>query len=277
MQITLNPIIWDRQRSHIFKLSAEKYGAVSVDNLKATAEASRELREIDCGQFYLNLTAGANRQFARELLAIRLKLSGYDGTPEEIIGKSKYEAGSLGKALRAKKEKRGRINNQYHGLGTIANICSGDISTLLEIYRRIFEKGQVDRRTKLTVGSNLQHEAIESVSRELLNIIKNYVPYGMEMHNIVHWFGNLSRRILQDGYLQRKGGSEIPCETSRIEIDNPPNQTREELTSEQQSIMDELVRRTIFIEMESGRSRHKYTPSLRLQLRRIFCPTFQSS
>ena len=278
VQVILNPVIWDRQATHVFKLSAEKYGAAVVDMLNGTREATRELREIDCGQFYIDLSdrdlLKASRDFARELLATRLKLAGYEGTPEGILGHSKYQEGSLGKALRARAETKGRKDDQYYGLETIADLCSGDISVLLEIYRRIFQEGRVHEQSREMVSKHEQHAAIEAVSRELLNLIKSYVPRGEEMYSIAYRFGNLSRRILREGYLQKKGEDRIPCETSRIEIDQVPGQLEEEWTTEQQELMLELIRRGIFIEMEVGRGRHGFTPTLRWQLRRVYCPTF---
>jgi hypothetical protein len=277
VQEILIPIIWDRQATHIFKLSAEKYGAVIIDKLKAVAEVTRELREIDCGQFYIKLGEKTSRQFARDLLAIRLHLSGYKGDPEMILGHSNYDEGSLGKALAHRSQNVGRHDDQYYGIETIADICSGDMSLLLEIYRRIFERGKVNNQTKNMVRPNVQHAAIEGVSRELLNLIKNYVPCGGEMFNLVVAFGTLSRRILREGCLQGKGKEMIPCETSRIEVDQPPGQLEEELNETQLELMDELIRRSIFIEMELGRSRHKFTPTIRWQLRRVYCPAFGTS
>jgi len=281
VQVVLNPVIWDRQATHVFKLSAEKYGAAVVDILNGTTEATRELREIDCGQFYIDLSdrdlRSASRQFARELLATRLGLAGYEGTPEEILGQSKYEEGSLGKALRTRAEKSGRKDDQYYGLETIADLCSGDISVLLEIYRRIFQEGRVNEQSREMVPKYVQHAAVEAVSRELLNLIKSYVPRGEEMYSIAHWFGHLSRRILREGYLQKKGEYYIPCETSRIEIDQVPGQLGEDWTTGQRELMLELVRRAVFIEMEVGRGRHGFTPTLRWQLRRVYCPTFGTS
>jgi hypothetical protein len=151
------------------------------------------------------------------------------------------------------------------------------MSNLLEVYRRIFEKGAVTRQTRDMVPPHIQHAAVESVSRDLLNLIRSYAPYGDEMHAIAYNFGTLSRRILREGYLQKKGNDRIPCETSRIEVDQPPGQPGEELHSTEQNLMDELVRRAVFIEMELGRARHKFTPSLRWQLRRIYCPSFGTS
>lgn len=281
VQIVLNEIIWDRQATHIFKLSCEKYGAESFDELRATSELTREFREIDTGRYYIDLgdrnLVEANRKFARELLAKRLELAGYKGSPEEIIGNSTYPEGSLGKALRDRSKVPGRKNDQYYGLQTITDICSGDVSMLLEIYRRIFDIGKVDAKTHDMVPPDKQHKAIESVSREFLDIIKNYVPYGIEMYDIVSSFGNLSRRILREGKMIHQKDKLIPPETTRIEVDEVPGLPSEDFTKDQTELTRELVRRAIFIEMEPGRARHEFSLARRWQLRRVYCPAFGSS
>ena len=71
-------------------------------------EVARELREFDCGQYFLDLDKTVSQRFAEDLLAIRLRLSGYSGTPDTLIGPSEYSKGSLGEALRARREERGQ-------------------------------------------------------------------------------------------------------------------------------------------------------------------------
>lgn len=286
IQLILNPIIWDRQASHIFKLSAEKYGAASVFDLPSndtssspTADITREFKEIDVGQFYIDLSdrglQKTNIDFAKELLDHRLKLAGYSGTSEVIIGYSRKD--SLGKELRERSKHPGRKDDQYHGLGRISEICSGDVSALLEIYYRIFKEGKVTKGTQTMVPKHIQHYAIESVSRDFLHRIKSYSPLGEKMYRIVLYFGNLSDLILRKGRIQKSGDKYIPCETTRIEVDQIPKEVTEEWTDEQQKLMKELVRRAIFIEMEPGRGRQSLGPTLRWQLRRIYCPAFGTS
>lgn len=278
VQLIINPIIWDRRAEHIFKLSAEKYGAERIFEFhkesSPTADITREFREIDCGQFYIDLSDKDLLQdlikFAKDLLDHRLKLSGYNGNSEEIIGNSQYPEGSLGKALRERKKKY----DQYHGLETIAQICSGDVSTLLEIYRRIFKDGKVTKDTRSTVQKNIQHSSIESVSRKIFELIKSYHPFGEDMHKIVLHFGTLSRKILVEGFIMK---DDRLNDTTRIEVDQIPGKPEEEWTKEQQRLMKELVRRAIFIEMEPSRGRATFGPTWRWQLRRIYCPAFATS
>lgn len=277
VQLLLNPIIWDRRADYIFKLSAEKYGAERIFDFygktSPTTDITREFREIDCGQFYIKLSDKNLLQnlinFAKELLDHRLSLAGYAGTSETIIGHSKYEEGTIGKAL-----KYGVKNDQYHGLETIAEICSGDISTLLEIYRNIFEQGGIDKSTNSVIKAHIQHQAIESVSRRFRELIKTYHPSGEEMYNIVLHFGTLCREILTEGYIMKDGRL---CETTRIEVDQIPDKPGDDWNNKQKELMKELVRRAIFIEMESSRGRATLGPTLRWQLRKIYCPAFRAS
>jgi hypothetical protein len=270
-------MIWDRQPSHVFKISSEKYGVERGDSREGTVDPTREMREIDAGYEYLDLSdrekVESSYGFAKELLAKRLKLAEYKGTPEEIIGHSTNPEGSIGNALRASYGKPTREENIYYGLETIANTCSGDISVLLEVYRKIFSDGRVTKDTRELVKPHIQHRAIVSESRTRLELIKSYPKYGDKMYLIVSAFGKLSRDILQYGELM---GKVVP-QTTRIEVDQKGQQPGEELTQDQMHMLQELIRRSVFIEMEPGRSRHKNVLTLRLQLRRIYCPAFGTS
>ncbi len=276
VQVILLRIIWERRGTHIFKLSSEKYGTALSDSFNATVDVAREMVEIDCGREYVALDDSdqqdKGRSFATDLLANRLKVAEYQSGPELLLGKSEWPHGSLGRALRDKGQ--GRKNDQYHGIECIASLCSGDISTLLLVYRRIFELGNVQKHTVLTVAKHVQHEAITSVSRELFEAIRNHHPHGPQMHWIVREFGNLTRRILEDGKMLKQGDKTVPPQCPRIEVDQDFDTPDDNLNRHQLDIALELIRRAVFIEMEPGRSRHKFVTTLRWQLRRVYLPAF---
>jgi serine/threonine protein kinase len=283
VQMILNPIIWDRQ-NHLFKLSAEKYGAEHIYDFPSdsesspTADLAREFREIDCGLIYIQMSDKGQvkelAKFAQDLLDHRLKLAEYQGTTEKLIGHSHYDEGTLAKAL--KRTYPGK-KDQYHGIETISQICSGDISALLEIYRRIFKDGKVDKNSFNTIPKHTQHAAIVSVSRSFLESIKSFNPYGEKMHQIVYQFGTLCHKILIDGneLVENRSGviRKIPCETTRIEVDSTPS-GNEDWNDYQTILMKELIRRSIFIDLQPGRGRRTLGPTWRWQLRRIYCPSF---
>lgn len=279
VQQVLNRIIWERRSTHVFKLSSEKHGAELTDLSGASAELARDMVEIDCGKEFLALDDSRKTQlgydFAVELLNNRLRAAGYAGTAETLIGESSWVEGNLAKTLVAKTP--GREEGQYHGLNCLAAVCSGDVSTLLLIYRRMFEAGGVNRDTTEQISKAVQSRAIRSVSRELFEAIKIYFPNGPEMYNVVLHFGSLVRAILEQGREQKKGKSTVPAECPRIEIDQKQGGVVEQLIPSQQSLAKELVRRAIFIEMEPGLSRHGNITSLRWQLRRVYLPAFGAS
>ena len=279
VQVILNQVVWERRSSHIFKLSSEKYGAELTDSLGATVDVSREMVEIDCGREFIALDdsdqVARARAFAIELLDNRLKAAGYQGTANMLIGKSDWPERSLGRALA--KKSGGRQHDQYHGLECIAGICSGDVSTLLLVYRRIFELGNVSDESKSVVPKSTQHEAIVSVSRELFEAIKHHVPLGPEMYSVVAAFGNLVRNILQHGRWQKKGTSSTPAQCPRIELDQKSGAVVENLNPTQKELARELIRRAIFIEMEPGLSRHANVTTLRWHLRRVYLPAFNAA
>lgn len=276
VQVVLNPIIWERRASHIFKLSSEKSGCVLTDALGATVDVSREMIEVDCGREYLALDdyrgVDRARTFAIELLDNRLKASGYAGTTESLIGRSEWPEGPLGRALANRPI--GRITDQYHGIDCIASVCSGDVSTLLLVYRKIFDSGAVTQGSTTRIPKTKQHEAIVDVSRHLLQAIKHNVPYGAEMFAIVNSFGTLVRNILAEGRWHKKGSSTTPPQCPRIELDQREGDAVESLTGGQRELALELVRRAIFIEMQPGLSRHQNVTTLRWHLRRVFLPAF---
>ena len=279
VQQVLNRIIWERRSSHIFKLSSEKLGAELTDPFGASAESAREMVEIDCGREYLALDdtfkVGLGYSFAVELLDNRLRKAGYKGTAEQLIGGSSWPEGSLARALVSKTP--GRQQDFYHGLDCVAAVCSGDVSTLLLIYRKMFETARVDRHTTQQIPKSVQSETIRAVSRDMFDAIGAYFPKGPEMQRVVASFGVLVRDILEQGRWNKKGDATVPSQCPRIEIDQPEGNVYLLLSQEQQELARELVRRAIFIEMEPGLSRHRHVTTLRWQLRRVYLPTFGAS
>jgi len=276
VQVILNRIIWERRSSHVFKLSSEKYGAVLTDSFNATADLTREMIEIDCGREFIALDDVEQGRralaFAIELLDNRLKQAGYSGSAEALIGHSKWQEGSLGMALAT--GKRGRVDDEYHGLECIAQLCSGDVSSLLLVFSMIFDAGKVKSASTTQITKVAQSRAIREASRKKLEAIKPSFPFGPEMYAVVDAFGNLVRNVLQRGLRIRKGEQHVPSQCPRIEIDQGSGAVADTLAAEQRELALELVRRAIFIEMQPGLSRHGNVTTLRWHLRRIYLPAF---
>jgi len=280
VQMILNPILWERQANHIFKVSSEKFGMVSIQGNESnaysmTSDLGREFIEIDVGERYVSLgDSGEINQltkFCTELLDHRLSLANYDGITEGLIGNSNYGVHrTLEHALRFQSKEEKKDYDEYHGIETISKICSGDIAALLEMYRRIFKEGNINKTSVSTISKSKQNKAIQSTSRAFLEIIKTF-NFGLDMYDLVNSFGNLSRKILQEGKLQKDGTINV---TTRIEVDELEDV--EKWKPEQKDLFFELIHRSIFISLEQGRGRRTLGSTLRIQLRRIYCPHFKT-
>jgi Protein kinase domain len=287
VQAVLNRIVWHRCDTHIFKVSAEKFGVYRSDSQGASSEAGREMpEEVDCGARFLAMKGTGMSQgdssrtrksksyrFTRDILQHRLKAAKYKGSPDQIIGPSKWRGGSLAAALRNDPLQR---RDQYHGLECIADLCSGDVATILLVYRKVFELGGVGPSTTTLVSASRQHEAIVGVSRRSFESIQDYYPMGEQMYSVVDKFGTLIGRMLREGPLVKVGKrpNQVP-QCPRIEVDGTSELRR--LLSRGRTVNklnQELVHRTIFVQMDPGRSRHSGVNTLRWQLRRIYLPTF---
>ena len=121
------------------------------------------------------------------------------------------------------------------------------------------------------IKKNIQNDAIVSVSRNFLEMIKTYQPSGNEMYDLVINFGNLCSKILLESRTQK---NDAPNETTRIEVDQLKD--TEKWNPQQELFILELIRRSVFISLEPGRGRHTLGNTLRLQLRRIYCPQLKT-
>jgi serine/threonine protein kinase len=274
VQRALNTIIWTRSQNHIFKVSSEKYGADLNDMSGKPIDAARELVPVDIGMEYLSLSEGDElnraRQFARELLDARLKAARYEGTAESLLGHSNWGShGTLARSLRDAPKKK----SHYHGLECIADLCSGDVATLLLVFRRIFEHGKVGRETNSAISAAVQHRAIVQASGEQVELLRDHFPCGVKMHTLVLEFGTFVADVLRKGRLVKKGDTQVPPTQPRIEVDGS-NEASEQLSEVGKDLYEELLRRAVFIEMDPSRSRHGHVQTLRWQMRRIYLPNF---
>ncbi len=274
VQRALNAVIWSRSDNHLFKVSSEKDGADLNDLSGKPIDAARELVPVDIGMEYLSLSDGEElrraRRFATELLDARLSAAHYEATAEKLLGHSEWgEYGTLARALRDAPKQR----SQYHGIECIADLCSGDVATLLLVFRRIFERAKVTRETTKAISPAIQHKAIGQASGEQVEMLRDHFPCGTEMHALVVEFGTLAADVLRKGRLMKQGNNQVPQAMPRIEVDDT-GQASEQLSEPTRTLYDELLRRAVFIEMDPSRSRHNHLQTLRWQLRRIYLPNF---
>lgn len=277
VQKVLNRFFRLRRDSVVFKISSEKRGMRLTDASGQPLESTRELIEVDIARECVTLAQGRHqkqvRRFAAELLDNRLEEAGWSGRVGTLFGKTDHgEYRTLARALRDSKSR-----SAYHGAECVADLCSGDISTLLLVYRRIFEKAQVDSNYDETIAKSVQHDAIRRVSTSQLEVVRTHVPAGPEMYKVVENFGTLIGNVLRNGReIKQDAGRSEPPTCPRIEVDGAA-EAAEQLDGKLKVLFEELVRRAVFIEMEPGLGRHGNVQTLRWQLRRVYLPAFKAA
>lgn len=270
VQRVLAPIVWERTGSHKFWISSEKYGTITRYGDGVSADPTREWVEIDIGREYIDLgdhrMVAQTHKFAREMLRNRLLLAHWRGTPEQLVGSSKPYRSIM-------QDIKNNKRNVYYGLETIAELCSGDLATLLQMFRRVLEN--CDEATTTMVSPARQHKAIVDTSRELLDVLTAHRPYGLEMYTVAIEYGTFVKRSIAH-QIAIGHNTRAPIEIPRIEVDGGA-MVRDALTEDEQGLYRELVRRAVFIEMRSGlNSRPDNMFSLRWHFRRVYLPAFNA-
>ncbi|MEO6503942.1 MAG: hypothetical protein ABIQ09_18800 [Jatrophihabitantaceae bacterium] len=275
VQYILGSIVWgERRSSHVFKVSSEKYGTELRYRGGAVADITRERDEIDCGREYIDLS-DRNRtsfdaldKFARSMLDRRLELAGWHGRASTLIGESEPYRQFV-EALASP-----RTRPYYSGMTRIIELCSGDIATLLLIYRQVLK--DADRNTTTAVTAATQHNAIRTVSGELLQNLRPHQPHGHRLYEVASAFGRFSADALKTKWVGdgRKGLK--PREIVRIEVDDAA-EAMSLLNEDQLDFAHELIRRSVFIEMTGGGAMHSPGSStLRWHFRRVYVPAFRA-
>lgn len=277
VQLVLNRFFVLRRDTLLFKISSEKRGIRLTDAAGNPVELAREMEEVDIGRECISLSQGQHRQqlreFAAELLDNRLEEADWDGRVDTLLGQTDYgEYKTLARALRD-----GKGRSAYHGAECIADLCSGDVSTLLLVYRRIFERANVDAKSNGLISKAIQHETIKRVSSDQLEVVRTHVPAGPEMYRVVEKFGELVGNVLRKGAeIRQDANRSEPPTCPRIEVDGMAKAV-ESLDGDLNVLFEELVRRAVFIEMEPGLGRHGNVQTLRWQLRRVYLPAFRAA
>jgi len=286
VQELLHPVIWQPTSSHRFKVSAEKHGTQVGLPSGATAEIAREMTEVDLGEFALERVNDEGLQFfATELLTARLRACGYVGTVESLLGHSDYGKDESGRPLTLAEHiyhtrgTRGSRKPVYHGIECISQLCTGDIAAVLLVMQRIFHKAGVTKDTTSQISKSIQHQAIRSVSTDLVEQTRAYQHVGPRMYSFLNEFGRFVADALRGMPPQTKGlkAAPQPVQIPRIEIDSVSDTlSLLDANDELREVYDELLRRAILIQCPMTRGIHGDTV-LGLHLRRVFLPSFSAA
>lgn len=287
IQSILNTVLWQRDESHVFKVSSEPYGFISdhADNVRI--DVNREYTLIDAGELSIPAEReGERRNFISNLLDKRLEAAEYAGNTASLIGSSEFKHDNeLAEAIRSTKGSRAGQRSFYYGIHVLSNAWSGDVSTILHMVREMFARADVDSQTSKLIPDHVQHKAITKVSTALRERVSAYHPFGAEMSGILFSYGELAKKLLVEAPARtNKNGEPVVQRRYRIEMSLPfgvdlDNELRKLTNGETLvALKRELVRRAIFIELPPSRGKESAsTQTIRWQLRSSLLPSFGTS
>lgn len=316
-QKALNHILFVPDSVYKSKISSEVFGVPPDQTFGSFLDQDRDYKEWNLGTlYYLMLPTAEQKSFLREIVDKRLELCEFTGRVADIIGDSHYPDGTLARAIKTEAEERfttrkqreaeegvllaeddreiettlerKRVKAYYHGWDTICDLCTGDISNILELLNRMYESSGVKRDTVTCIPPERQHAAIQRYSQQYISKIKGIPVYGERLFEIVDAFGTMSGRLLKEyPWLDRGPNRRDPYQMIRIEMDEgfvrssqaimAINMKKElatkEISQDAEFLWILLQRYCIFIDAEESRSRRN-TLASKVILRRIFCPAF---
>lgn len=293
IQKTFNRIIGSRNSKYCFKISTEKFsffpGDYDLEEVGKQFQQDREFVYIDLGEKYLSYPTQKDeekKRFVKSILDKRFTRAGLsERKPTSLFGNYKFPSGNIAKSLlndyKYEKTKDREKQTLYAGLNNIYNLCAGDIATILQLCKEIYDKASSEKKipkdVEKAINFKLQDEIVRDFSKTRLDRIKEILTYGSEIYAIVEAFGEISRKYLYEyGNITKE--KDRYYEILRIEIESGGN-----LSKESYELYKKLLIEGIFTEA-TGRYpwgsgllnnclilRPIYTPALRITYRRREC------
>jgi len=310
-QRAINHILFVPNGKYKSKISSEVFGVPPDQTFGSFLDQDRDYKEWNIGTlYYLELPRSEQKEFLSSIVDKRLELCNYKGKIKDIIGRSQYPAGTLARSLKEEAEARiearssrkgipeGLIEEEieieiknsqkktyYHGWDTICDLCTGDVSNILELLNRMYEVFEIGPDMIEQIDKNKQSSVIERYSQQYLAKIKGIPRYGEKLFHLVNAFGNMSLQLLREyPWISRASDRRDPYQLIRIEMDETYVASAQDLLGiDQEKVGTQLSakwlwfllqRYCIVIDASESRSRRN-TLASKVILRRIFCPAFK--
>lgn len=270
IQRALLPIIWNPGGGYCFRVTAHSESLVSEDLRRNTYLPNREYAEVNLGASYINnvdieKNLANIQQCVDDILKKRFALnrSFQSRTVEKLLGnRSSDELGIAQRIRELTAHKKARVF-RYAGWSTIIKLCSGDISYVIDVLRRILEVAP----GKYPVGVMVQHKEIRRYARSELYRLQDYSVETCNLYEVATHFGKLSLfKLLHDDV----GKEKRPAEYLRIEVET------DALSGAAKHALADLLRNGVFIDAGFSSS-SKGTPARRLIFKKMFTPVFPTT
>lgn len=260
LQRMLNQTIsFAKQGNPIFKVSSE-YQGVDLDGI----QEGREVIEVNLGKEYVDLKDRHRSDFLEDVINIRFELSGVSTTIDRLLGRSNIlPTVPMARAIREATLQGGSF--YYHGIDTIADICSGDLAMALDLIKQIYMQVKHQSPLPSPVSSKLQHEVIHAYADREHMYLRYFANYGKEISTIIDalcWLAHESA-IKADSV---KEGKKEPMVKTHLDIATSAVQR---LPEDLRLVLQEMQKKGVLFSLDTSRSRIANKGTERFQVRRI--------
>ena len=143
------------------------------------------------------------------------------------------------------------------------------------LVKKIFAANNVDSDFVEHISNGAQHKSIQSFSHEEVRRIKNIVPFGEDMYDIVCYLGGFARAVVCNKRSNRQTKPDEPACMTHLDVRIPVIQEIKSRSAKHIELYDLLKSRAILFSIDTSRSRISGELD-RLQLRRIYLPAFKA-
>ncbi len=262
LQRILNQTIsFAKQGNPIFKVSSEYLG-VDLEGV----QQGREVVEINFGKEYVDLKDARRIAFLEDVIDIRFQICNLRMDAKKLLGKNTLSSGTpVARRIRESAgQKRTSRPFLYHGLNTVAELCSGDLALAIDIVREIHSRHEHAKEKTLPVPQRIQNDVIKEYSdNEHLHL--RYLIHGRTIAYVIDRLCWLANRCAEKKESIKDGKPE-PMIKTHLDISE---KARRELNPEKRAILDEMIRRGCLFSLDTSRSRLDQGGTERYQVRRI--------
>ena len=275
LQKNLNRLLMHRSSQLFFKISTESpvsYTRSDIDG-KIYVEG-REFKFLNLGLQYIMDTSNRPLEFIQDLFSRRFRgVRDYPvRTLEELLGSYPRNENAFARNQRGESSGGGDVLRWYAGQETVSSMCSGDIHYVIQLVDRMVSdaggpEALVGTESFPLIPPKSQHSSIRFAAGEFMESIRTIPVRGQRLADTVAAFGNVAYSYLRHR-VSRNRDTSPPHQASRIEPYEPLL-----LSEEEEDVLNDLLRYSIFIEDPRGKSRRgKIVP--RYYLRRYLIPHF---
>jgi serine/threonine protein kinase len=260
LQRMLNQTIsFAKQGNPIFKVSSE-YQGVDLEGI----QQGREVVEVNLGKEYVDLADRRRSEFLEDVVNIRFAQADIPMTVDKLLGRSGISpAVPMARAIREASLAGGKF--YYHGIDTVADICSGDLAMALDLVKQIYMQVKHHPPLSAPVSAKEQHEAIHGCADREHMYLRYFANYGKEISAIIDALCWLARE------------SALRCDSVKDKRSEPMVKTHLDialaavgrLPPELHKVLQEMQKKGVLFSLDTSRSRIANRGTERFQVRRI--------